>query len=48
MTLIWTSSGIYRRKRYANEQDLEAAIQQVQADLFGPNRIYLDVKREAG
>ena len=48
MTLIWTKNGPYRRTEYENEADLEAAIKQVQDTLFGPDRIYLDVKRKIG
>ncbi len=48
MSLIWTPSGAYSRADYANEADLESAILQVQRELFGPGRIYLDVKRKIG
>lgn len=48
MSLIWTSHGAYNRASYSNEADLESAIIQVQKDLFGPNRIYLDVKKKIG
>ncbi|MCL6566470.1 MAG: hypothetical protein K6U09_08615 [Acidobacteriia bacterium] len=33
---------------YENEADLEAAIVEVQAALFGPHRIYLDTKKKIG
>lgn len=48
MSLIWTEKGAYRRAEYDSEADLEAAILQVQRDLFGPNRIYLPVKKKIG
>jgi len=48
MSLIWTHGGPYRRVSYASESDLEAAIVEVQADLFGADRIYLDTKRKIG
>ena len=48
MNMIWTSNGYYRRAGYADEADLEAAIIEVQRELFGPNRIYLDVKKKIG
>jgi hypothetical protein len=48
MSLIWTRSGPYRRVDYDDEADLEAAIVEVQAELFGPARIYLDAKRKIG
>ena len=48
MSVIWTSGGRYRRVEYKSEADLESAISQVQRDLFGPNRIYLDIKKKIG
>jgi hypothetical protein len=48
MSLIWTKSSAYHRVGYDTEADLESAILQVQAELFGPNRIYLDIKRKIG
>jgi hypothetical protein len=48
MNLIWTKDGAYRRVEYNGEADLEAAIIEVQAELFGPGRIYLAVKKKIG
>src|SRR5271154_3219703 len=48
MSVIWTKSGPYHRVEYASEADLEAAISETRAELFGPDRIYLDVKRKIG
>ena len=48
MHMIWTTNGTYRMAGYADEADLEAAIIEVQRDLFGANRIYLDVKKKIG
>lgn len=48
MAVIWTKQGIYRIHEYESEADLEAAILEVQSDLFGRSRIYLDVKRKIG
>ena len=48
MSLIWTCDGSYHRISYASESDLEATILQVQAELFGARRIYLDIKRKIG
>jgi hypothetical protein len=48
MNLIWTKTGAYRRVEYRGEADLEAAIIEVQAELFGPGRIYLDIKKKIG
>ena len=48
MELIWTKSGSFHRVGYESEADLESAIVQVLAVLFGPHRIYLDIKRKVG
>src|SRR5262249_21222346 len=40
--------GPYRRVGYDGEADLEAAILQVRHELFGPNRIYLPIKKKIG
>lgn len=48
MSLIWTKGSTYHSVGYDSEADLESAILQVQAELFGPNRIYLDVKKKIG
>ena len=48
MSLIWTRNGSHHHVEYDGEADLEAAILEVQAELFGPNRFYLDVKKKIG
>jgi len=48
MSLIWTEHGPYRRVGYGSESELESAVLRVQTQLFGPNRLYLDVKRKIG
>lgn len=48
MAVIWTPLGAYSSTDYRSEADLENAILQVQSELFGRNRIYLDVKRKIG
>ena len=48
MSLFWTKDGMYRLAGYQSESDLEAAISKVKGELFGENRIYLDVKRKIG
>src|SRR5450755_238860 len=48
MTTIWTRTGPYQRVAYENEADLETSIREVQRELFGPHRIYLDAKRKIG
>ena len=46
--MLWTPNGPYRKKPFSKEADLEQAINEVSAELFGPNRIYLDVKKKIG
>ena len=46
--MLWTKDSKYREKPFELEKDLEAAIIEVQEDLFGPNRIYLDFKKRIG
>jgi len=48
MNVIWSAQGAYFHKRYASEADLELAIVQVQSELFGQRRIYLDIKKKIG
>ncbi len=46
MSVIWTRGGPYQFAAYADEADLEATVIKVQKQLFGPNRVYLDAKKE--
>lgn len=48
MTLFWTRNGTYKLTNYQSESDLEAAVNQVKVQLFGEQRIYLDVKKRIG
>src|SRR5713226_6926735 len=48
MSTFWTQSGLFRRTGYQSESDLEASILKVQYELFGSDRIYLDVKKKIG
>src|SRR6266478_727754 len=48
MSLLWTKHGTYRLAGYHSESELEAAINQVKAELFGEHRIYLDIKKKIG
>jgi len=48
MPVIWNPAGMYRRIDYESEADFESAIIQVQHQLFGRNRFYLDIKRKIG
>jgi hypothetical protein len=46
--MLWTPNGPYRKRPFGKEAELEMAIKEVSAELFGPNRIYLDVKKKIG
>jgi hypothetical protein len=46
--MLWTPDKQYANDPFENESQLEAAIAQVSKDLFGPNRIYLNVKKLIG
>lgn len=48
MALIWAKDGLYRRVGYEDEADLESAILVVHSELFGTDRVYLDVKKKIG
>ena len=46
--MLWTVGGPFRKRPFDKEADLEKAIKEVSPQLFGPNRIYLDVKKKIG
>ena len=46
--MLWTAGGPYRKQPFGKEADLEEAIKEVSPELFGPERIYLDVKKKIG
>jgi hypothetical protein len=48
MGVVWTEAGLFRRAEYEGEADLEKAVLRIQHDLFGPDRIYIDVKKKIG
>ena len=48
MSIVWTPGGPYRRVSYEGEAELEKAILRVQRELFGPGRVYIDVKKKIG
>jgi hypothetical protein len=48
MSIIWSKQGLYERAPYKKEEELEAAIERVQTELFGRERIYLPVKKLIG
>lgn len=46
--MLWTPEKHYLDDPFETEAQLEAAIAVVSATLFGPSRIYLDVKKLVG
>lgn len=48
MSVIWTPNGSYSQVDFEDEVDLEKAIVLLKRDLFGPGRIYLDIKKKIG
>lgn len=46
--MLWTPTTQYEIEPFELETDLEKAINEVSDTLFGPNRIYLDVKKKIG
>lgn len=46
--MLWTSDKRYLNEPFEAESQLESAISEVSATLFGPNRVYLDVKKLIG
>jgi hypothetical protein len=48
MSVIWFESELYRRTEYNRERDFEDSILDVKYELFGQNRIYIDVKKKIG
>ncbi len=46
--MFWTSKDRYLNDPFETESQLESAIAEVSPTLFGPNRIYLDVKKLIG
>jgi hypothetical protein len=48
MSVIWTPKGSYSQVDFEDEADLEKAIGLLKRELFGPGRIYLDIKKKIG
>ncbi|GAC1474901.1 MAG: hypothetical protein NVS2B12_18750 [Ktedonobacteraceae bacterium] len=48
MEVIATDNGLFYRSQFESEAALEKAIVKIQAELFGKNRMYLDVKKKIG
>jgi len=46
--MIWAKDKRYNIEPFEKEGDLEAAILEVQNEMFGPERVYLDVKKKIG
>jgi hypothetical protein len=48
MSMIWRMGETFHLAEYASEADLESAIGEIASELFGPKRIYLNVKKKIG
>jgi hypothetical protein len=48
LEIILTVDGVFHRSQFESEAALEKAILAIQAELFGKNRMYLDVKKKIG
>src|SRR2546423_4060009 len=48
MEVIMTENGLFTRTQFESEVALEKAILEIQTELFGKNRMYLDVKKKIG
>lgn len=46
--MLWSPTVTYERESFEKESELEGAILMVQETLFGPARVYLDVKKKIG
>ena len=46
--MLWSRKKKFRIEPFVKEADLETVIQEVKLDLFGPSRIYLDIKKRIG
>lgn len=46
--MLWLPHKVYTDEPFERENDLEAAIRQVEDALFGQNRVYLEVKKKIG
>jgi hypothetical protein len=48
MSVIWTPNGSYSEVDFEDEADFEKTVILLKNDLFGPDRIYLDIKKKIG
>lgn len=46
--MLWSPNKVYDNDPFASEKELEEAISEVQGNLFGKLRIYLDLKKKIG
>ena len=46
--MLWSANAVYERQDFETEAQLEEAILEVAQPLFGPDRVYVDVKRRIG
>ncbi|MBZ5493552.1 MAG: hypothetical protein LAO76_21760 [Acidobacteriia bacterium] len=46
--MLWTQDKTFHSVSYASEADLGKMILELRARVFGPRRIYLDVKKKIG
>jgi len=46
--MLWNKENKFELAQYSKETEMEAAIQETKGELFGKNRIYLDIKKRIG
>lgn len=46
--MLWSRTNVYEDEPFDLEADLESAIEEVKGHLFGPERVYLEVKKKIG
>ena len=46
--MLWLKKIAYKEDPFVSEASLESAILEVQDELFGPTRIYMDLKKRIG
>jgi hypothetical protein len=47
LEIIMTDHGLFYRSQFESEATFEKAILEIQGELFGKNRMYLDVKKRS-
>jgi hypothetical protein len=48
MAVVWSKADIFHPEGFKSEADLEASIFEIRRELFGPARVYLDIKKKIG